>query len=90
MGDPGYINIGGILIPSVNKGTITQAGKQAAQYAGGLIPPINWGRLAAFLLGLLLIAGGLYLLKPTQQLIIKPAKRALKSTAEAGEVAAAA
>jgi hypothetical protein len=27
------------------------------------LPSINWGRIAAFLLGLLLIAGGLYLIK---------------------------
>jgi hypothetical protein len=30
---------------------------------------ISWGRIAAFLIGLILIAGGLFLLKPTQEIV---------------------
>ncbi len=33
------------------------------------IPAINWGRIAAFLLGLLLIAGGIYLTRPGQTIV---------------------
>lgn len=33
------------------------------------IPAINWGRIAAFLLGLILIAGGIYLIKPVQEAV---------------------
>lgn len=47
------------------------------------IPSINWGRLAAFLLGLLLIAGGLYLLRPVQQIVNATVKDTIKGAAVA-------
>lgn len=47
------------------------------------IPAINWGRLAAFLLGLLLIAGGLYLIKPVQQIVNRTVKETASGLAEA-------
>lgn len=41
------------------------------------IPAINWGRIAAFLLGLILIAGGIYLIRPVNQIVNKSAKAAI-------------
>lgn len=49
-------------------GTIAGAAGSALSSALG-IPAINWGRIAAFLLGLLLIGGGLYLIKQVNQSI---------------------
>jgi hypothetical protein len=45
------------------------------------LPSISWGRIACFLLGLLLIAGGLFLIKPVQKTIIEVGKNSLKDTA---------
>ena len=50
---------------------------------GGLLPAINWGRIGAFLLGLLLFGGGLYLIKPINQsvgLVVKTAGKKLAET----------
>ncbi len=61
-------------------------GQNAQQQATGLLGAINWGRIGAFLLGLLLIAGGLYLIKPIQQAVnvtVGHAGRALAETSEA-------
>lgn len=41
------------------------------------LPAINWGRIAAFLLGLILIAGGIYLIKPVQETVNRAAKAAI-------------
>lgn len=38
---------------------------------------VSWSRIAALILGLLLIAGGLYLIKPVQQFVNKSAKGAV-------------
>jgi hypothetical protein len=46
-------------------------------------PSINWGRIGAFLLGLILIAAGLYLLKPIQQFVKTTVKTAGKAAAHA-------
>jgi hypothetical protein len=70
---------GGTSIP----GKILGAATGAVSSVLG-IPAINWGRIAAFLLGLLLIAGGLYLLKPVQTVV----NRSVRGLAETGEVAA--
>lgn len=72
---------GGSSIPGAVAGV---AGRALSSVLG--IPSINWGRLATFLLALLLIAGGLYLIKPVQQIVVKPIKRAAR---EAGEGIAA-
>lgn len=46
------------------------------------IPAINWGRLAAFILGLILIAGGIYLIKPVQQVVNTNVKAGAKALLE--------
>lgn len=51
---------------------------------------IDWGRIAAFLLGLLLIAGGIYLIKPVQQAINVTVKEGAKAAAKGAAEAAAA
>lgn len=61
-------------------GKIVAAATGAVSTALG-IPAINWGRLAAFLLGLLLIGGGLYLLKPVQEVINRSVKGAAEGLA---------
>lgn len=43
------------------------------------IPAINWGRIAAFLLGLILIAGGIYLIRPVNQIVNTTVKRSAKA-----------
>lgn len=70
--------------------TVTPVGIGGA-IAGGLssvlgIPAINWGRIAAFLLGLLLVAGGIYLIKPVQQVVNRTIKTSAKGAAEGVEV----
>lgn len=50
------------------------------------IPAINWGRIAAFLLGLILIAGGIYLIKPVNEIVAPVVKRG--SRAAIGAIAA--
>jgi hypothetical protein len=56
---------------------VTALGKSTFGPQGFLgLPAINWGRIAAFLLGLLLIGGGLYLIKPIQQVVNVTTKRA--------------
>lgn len=46
-------------------------------------PSISWGRLAAFLLGLILILMGIYLIKPVQQVVNTTVKTAGKAAAAA-------
>lgn len=76
------ITIGGGSGGSGSTGKTTTVGIGGA-IAGGLssvlgIPAINWGRLAAFLLGLLFIAAGLYLLRPVQQIVNQTVKSNIK------------
>jgi hypothetical protein len=47
------------------------------------IPAINWGRIAAFLLGLILIAGGIYLIKPVQESVNRTIKTGAKGAVAA-------
>lgn len=47
------------------------------------IPAINWGRIAAFLLGLLLIAGGIYLIRPVQKIVNQSVRSARSAAIEA-------
>jgi hypothetical protein len=53
--------------------TTIKAGTGTSSSVGFLglpgLPSIDWGRIGAFLLGLLLIAGGLFLIKPVQQAV---------------------
>lgn len=53
-----------------------------AAQTGSIFPSINWGRIGAFLLGLLLIAGGLYLIKPVQQVVNRTGKELAKGLVE--------
>jgi hypothetical protein len=71
-GGSGTISVGG------TGGTATNAGFNPFSY----LPAINWGRIGAFLLGLLLIAGGLYLIKPVQQVVNRTGKNIGKSLIE--------
>lgn len=50
----------------------------------GLVPGFSWGRIAAFLLGLLTIGAGLYLLKPVQNIV----NQTIRTARQAGEIAA--
>lgn len=77
-GNPGGFGTGGVLIGNGGGGFGGQAPYSSQEpirdgSTGGTsipskvasmlgIPEINWGRIAAFLLGLLLIAGGIYLI----------------------------
>ncbi len=57
----------GLVIGSTPVGMAGSATGSMAQAAGSaLLGAIPWGRIAAILLGLLLIGGGLYLIKPVQ------------------------
>jgi hypothetical protein len=99
-GPPGFGNTfplpGGIEIPIGGGGGVqpvvgTVLGSVGSAVTGAVgsaigLPAINWGRLAAFLLGLLLIAGGLYLFKPVQQAVnvrVQAAAKGLTETAAA-------
>jgi hypothetical protein len=42
----------------------------------------SWSRVAAFLLGVLFIAGGLFMLKPVQEIVIRSGKKMVESGAE--------
>lgn len=96
-GSGGGFDLGGVIggVISGVTGSLTGGGStqilgssSAKSYLSSVLglPSINWGRIAAFLLGLLLIAGGLYLIKPVQQVV----NRTVKETARgATEVAAA-
>ncbi len=68
---------------SVNGPAVANTGAAAINWFSG----INWGRIGAFLLGLLLIAGGLYLIKPLQQIVnttvVRGGRALAESTAEA-------
>ena len=45
----------------------------------GLIPGFSYARVGAFLLGLILIAGGIYLFKPVQEVVHTATKAALEA-----------
>jgi hypothetical protein len=42
--------------------------------ASAVSPSFSWTRITAFLLGLILIVGGLFLFKPVQQTVVKAVK----------------
>jgi hypothetical protein len=66
--------LGGVI---AGTGAATGAGKPLpgqSQVSSGLLGWFDWGRIAAILLGLLLIAGGMYLIKPVQQVVNKGVK----------------
>lgn len=65
IGGGGGSSGGGGSGKAVNVGVGTSLAGPLGMLTGGF----DWGRLAAFLLGLLLIAGGLYLLKPVQEVV---------------------
>lgn len=68
-------------------GTVGSAAGSLLSSVLGL-PAINWGRIAAFLLGLLFIAGGIYLTKTAQRsikVVSGHAQRAAQLLAETGE-----
>lgn len=63
---------------------VTPVGAGVGPFGGLLssvlgIPAINWGRIAAFLLGLILIAGGIYLIKPVQNVVNQTIKKGAKA-----------
>ena len=66
-------------------GPITAAGS-GNLFGGNLLGGISYGRIGAFLLGLILIAGGIYLFKPAQTII----NTTLKSGAKTGALASVA
>ena len=83
---------GGSTVPisSIFPGLGTAASAAGSALSSVLgIPSINWGRIAAFILGLILIAGGLFLIKPVQSIVVNTVKNTAKSGAKVAEVAAA-
>lgn len=93
-GFPGGINIGAVpigggnpasgggsgrtisSIPSIPSSPIGIGTSMLSNLLG--IPAINWGRIAAFLLGLILIAGGIYLIRPVNQIVNQSVKNSVK------------
>ena len=80
--------------PGVISGAAGRAGASGSASTGstGLLgiswPTIPWGRIAAFLLGLILIAAGLYMIKQIQQTVkttVKTAGKAAATAAAAGD-----
>lgn len=71
---------GGSGQPPVN---VTPVSFDPTKWLSGVlgIPSINWGRIAAFLLGLILIAGGIYLIRPVQNIVNQTVKRSAKASA---------
>jgi len=49
--------------------------------ATGLIPGFSWGRVGTFVAGLIVIAGGIYLFKPVQNIVNSSARGAVKALA---------
>lgn len=58
-----------------------------ASDAAGALLGLDWGRIAAFLLGLILIAGGIFLIKTVRQQVTVVVKHGARLAAEAGEAA---
>lgn len=69
---------GGITLPG--GGASSTAASIGGTWLSSLlgIPAINWGRIAAFLLGLILIAGGIYLIRPVNQVVNQTVKKSVK------------
>lgn len=79
--------VGGVFSGNPGAGAVAAGGSTAkvgSSVASALNPfsYIDWGRIAAILLGLLLIAGGLYLIKPVQKATNVTVKAASKGLAE--------
>ncbi len=82
---PGYtwdIGIGGVTVGAGGGGTVGTPGgvrnttQQVTNAVTGLWTGIPWSRVAAFLLGLLLILGAIYLMRPVQQFVQQTARNA--------------
>lgn len=58
-----------------------------ASDAAGALLGLDWGRIAAFLLGLILIAGGIFLIRTVRQQVTVVTKHVGRLAAEAGEAA---
>lgn len=85
-GGPGFtwdLGLGGVTVGSSNgPGGTTVTGtpggvRNTVSSLTDWFGSIPWARIAAFLLGLLLIVGGIYLTKPVQQTVIKSVKGAM-------------
>lgn len=59
-----------------------------ATSAAGWLLGLDWGRIAAFLLGLIFIIGGIFLIKEVRQTVVVAGKHVGKAVATAGEAAA--
>jgi hypothetical protein len=92
IGDPGGgggISIGLPPIGGTGGGGTSTSVSASSGGLFGLLPAINWGRIAAFLLGLILIAFGLYMIKGVNQAVNVVVKNGARKLAESGEVVAA-
>ncbi len=74
------IGLGGVTVTTKDgSGNVVSGGGVVSSTSSllNLFSSIPWSRIAAFLLGLLLIVGGIYLIKPVQQVVTKTVKGAI-------------
>lgn len=78
------------LLDSIPGAGAVSAAASALQAAKGAASALRPARIAAFIIGLLLIAGGIFALKPVRETVTKVVETGRKAASVAGEVAAAA